>query len=618
MARPLPAPETAAPLPMGVGAGTNALDTASRPLPATPWMTPEAAEDPASPAALERLNRALENLTALRREAAVPILRQAVAAMHADRAQEGAELALRALAIDDRLGVGWHILGICREKSNDFTTSLRCYETALLLSPDEPEIANDLGRLAMRMGQKEVAEQLFLTYLAQVPGSIPGANNPACAQRDLLRYDEAIDTIRRAIFANPKAPLLWNTLATILAERGDVAQSIQFFDEALGLQPDFHRCRYNRGGARMSLGDPQGALIDCDEALKGVVLPAERAMMGLARSTMLLSAGRIGEGWDAYEVRLDPQYDDVTVYYIDRPRWTPESDLAGRRLLVMGEQGLGDEVLFASVAPDLIEAVGPGGKVLLAVEPRLVPLFARSFPEAEVGAHGTLKVDHHTVRGARFIDDAAMETIDLWTPMASPLRRFRRGLEDFPARRAFLTPDPARVAHWRAALADLGPAPKIGVIWKSLVMDSARLRFYSPFARWAPVLTTPGAVMVNLQYGDSREELARARAELGVELWTPPGLDLKNDLDDLTALCAALDLVIGPATATTNLAAAAGAELWLLSTPGAWPKLGTDRYPWYPQTRVFSPTEHNAWDPVMQDLAAALRQAIDEGRFGGT
>ncbi len=598
---------------------SQTADADARALPATARLALGPLGDSASPAALERLSKALADLAALRREIAIPILHEAVAAMHADRHMEGAELCLKALAIDDRIGVAWHILAICREKANDFTTALRCYDTALQLSPDEPEIANDLGRLAIQMGFKELAEKLFLAYLEKVPNSVPGANNLACAQRDLLRFDDAIDTIRQAINANPESALLWNTLASILAERGDVAQSVQFFDEALRLKPDFNSCRYNRGGARMSLGDPVGALADCEAALPGVALESERAMMNLARSTMLLSAGRVAEGWDAYEARFDPHYIDVTHFMIDRPQWTPDSDLRGKHLLLMGEQGLGDEILFANIVPDLLDAVGPEGTLTLAVEHRLVPLFARSFPAAVVGPHGTLRVDHHTVRAPRFMDAEAMETVDLWAPMASPLRRFRRNLGDFPDRRAgFLTPDPARVAFWRAELAALGPAPKVGVIWKSLVMESARVRFYSPFDRWAPVLQTPGAVMVNLQYGESGEEIARARAELGVELWTPPGIDLKNDLDDLTALCAALDVVIGPATATTNLAAAGGAALWLISTPGAWPRLGTDRYPWYPQARLFTPREHNAWEPLMADIGAALAEAITKHSFSGT
>lgn len=575
--------------------------------PAAPALALNEMGDSASPAALARLQKALQELEALRRQAALPLLHEALAAMRQDRPAEGAELALKALEIDEACGVAWHILAICREKSDDFTTSLQCYETALRLTPDEPEIANDLGRLAMRMGFKELAEKFFLAYLQQAPGSVPGLNNLACAQRDLMRYDDALETIRGAIMAHPEEALLWNTLATILAERGDAAASLQFFDEALRLKPDFHTCRYNRGGSKLSLGDVEGALEDCEAAIPHVRLDHEKAMLALARSTMLLAAGRVAEGWDAYEARFDPHFADVTHFIVDRPQWTPQSDLAGKHLLVMGEQGLGDEILFANLVPDLIEAVGPDGRVTLAVEQRLVPLFRRSFPQATVGEHGTLTVAHHTLRAPRFMDEAAMQTVDLWTPAGSPLRRFRRAVIDFPLHAGFLTPDPERVAHWRRELAALGSGQKVGVIWKSLVMDSARQRFYSPFQQWTPVFETPGAIMVNLQYGDCAEELRLAREVLGVEIWSPPGIDLKTDLDDLAALCVALDVVVGPATATTNLAAAAGAEVWLLHVLGAWTRLGTDYMPWYPQMKVFVPPALNDWGPAMEAVAAALR-----------
>ena len=74
----------------------------------------------------------------------------------------------------------------------------------------------------------------------------------------------------------------------------------------------------------------------------------------------------------------------------------------------------------------------------------------------------------------------------------------------------------------------------------------------------------------------------------------------------------ALDLIIGPANATTNIAAASGADVWLISTPGAWPKLGTERYPWYPQVRVFNPPSYNVWEPVMAEVARALTSRIGQ------
>lgn len=146
----------------------------------------------------------------------------------------------------------------------------------------------------------------------------------------------------------------------------------------------------------------------------------------------------------------------------------------------------------------------------------------------------------------------------------------------------------------------------MGLLWKSNIINGGRHRFFSPFEQWAPVLRAPGATMVNLQYGDCAAELEQARRDFGVEIWNPPGIDLKQDLDDVAALCGALDLVIGFSNATLNIAAACGAPTWLITAPAAWTRLGTDRYPWYPQVRSFVPPAFGDWAPVMAEVADEL------------
>jgi tetratricopeptide (TPR) repeat protein len=561
--------------------------------------------DSASPAALKRLNRAAAELKA---QALPPILQQALRAMNSNRHKEAAEVALKALDIDERCGLAWHILAICREHAGDFASSLQCYETALALSPEDPAIANDLGRLAFRLGMKDSAEALFRHFLAHDPNSAEGANNLACALRDQMKFPEAIDTLKTAIAAHPGNAQLWNTLGTVMNECGEMEQGVIFFEEALRLDAKFAKARYNLGNTRLALGDPQAALADCDAAMRLADLDSDRAMMRLARSTILICCGRIGEGWDEYEGRFDPNFSENTFFMVDRPRWTPEADLAGKRLLLMGEQGLGDEVLFANMIPDIQAALGPEGQLTVAIEARLLPLFRRSFPGVEFGAHASYRMDHHTVRGAPFVED--ISRIDCWAQMASPLRRFRRTVESFPDRAAFLQADPERVEHWRTVLADAPNGLKVGLVWKSIKLDSGRSRHYSPFALWRDVLATPGVTFVNLQYGDCAAEIEQARREFGVEVWTPPGIDLKNDLDDVAALSCALDVVVGPANATTNIAAACGAPVWLFSSPGAWPRVGTDRYPWYPQARVFTPPAFNRWDVTLAQVAEGLRALV--------
>ncbi len=125
------------------------------------------------------------------------------------------------------------------------------------------------------------------------------------------------------------------------------------------------------------------------------------------------------------------------------------------------------------------------------------------------------------------------------------------------------------------------------------------------------MITHPGAVFVNLQYGDCAEEIEAARREFGVEIWQPPGIDLKQDLDDVAALSCALDLVIGFSNATLNIAAACGAPTFLVALSGAWTRLGLKtEYAWYPQVRVFEPPSFADWPAVMDQLGRAFGEFL--------
>jgi len=566
----------------------HALQTAAP----TPVRSADSLGKSGSNDALAKLNSAISELKAL---SAAPMLQRAVDAIRAEDAQAGCEWALKALEQDEHSGFGWYLLAIALERAGDFATSIQAYESALKLLPDHAEIANDLGRLAFRLGMTPQAESLFRHFLDRYPDHPEGSNNLACAIRDQGRHGEAVEILRPAIVKTPGVAMLWNTMGTVVSDQGDFTNALLFFQEALRLDPAFPKARYNLGNAKLLLGDPEGALLDCEAAITGVLAEDERQMMRLAHSTILMALGRIGEGWDDYEARLHPQFNERTQFMVEGPRWEPGCDVAGKTLLVVGEQGLGDEVLFANLLPDVIDRVGPGG---------LVTLFQRAFPTAEVVPHATYIVGGRLTRVIPSVDGDAK--VDLWTPMGSLLREHRRSLEAFPARDAYLAPDPARVAYWRETLKAAPAGPKVGLLWKSAVSKDSRHRYFSPFETWAPVLAQKGVSFVNLQYGDCAEELATARRDFGVDIWSPPGIDLKQDLDDVAALSCAMDLIVGFSNATLNIAAACGVPNFLISTPGAWPRLGTTTYPWYPKTRVFLPPAFGQWGPVMAEVAEAL------------
>ncbi|HWQ85735.1 tetratricopeptide repeat protein [Brevundimonas sp.] len=572
--------------------------------------------DSASPEAIRKLSRQLASprLAVKAQRKALEKLKAALMAIRAGDFALGARRALDALQIDETSGLAWHVLAICREKSGDFGQALLAYEAALKLLPNETDVAHDLGRLAQQMGYLDIAEKLLVKYLAADPGHVEATNNLACVQRDQKRYGDAVETLRALLGVEPESPVLWNTLGTVLSDQGDMATALTFFEEALRHDPAFAKARYNRANARQPLGDALGALEDLDAALPGAESPYERAMMTMARAMLLMTLGRIPEGFDAYEVRLDPHLPEAMRVAVEAPRWDPKTeDIRGKRLLIVGEQGIADEMVFGTCVGDAIEAVGPDGKVFVAVEPRLIGMFGRAYPDAVFGSHRAVKLEGRITRYVPFVEEME-DAIDCWIPMASLLALYRPSIDRFPDRRGYLKADPDKVAHWRAELEKLGPGLKVGLHWKSLVLTGSRARYFSSFERWRPVLETPGAVMVNLQCGDVADDLAAAEAA-GVSIWTPP-INLKDDLEDVAALSVALDVVIGPGIAGTNLAAAVGGTAWMITAPDDWHFLATEKYPFYPHVRFFRRDGFDAWEGAIERVRSALDAAVGTGNAG--
>lgn len=498
--------------------------------------------------------------------------------------------ALERLQADERDPEAWHTLGDCQERLRTWRKAVDCYWAALRLAPARTDWLGDMLRAADQAGDPALTEALLRNYIEIAPDAEAGPKALAGFLREQRRPDEAIAVLREATLRIRAPATLLGQLAAILGEQGAMDDALEAVEAALRLAPGWPAGLQNRANIRLALGDVDGALADGAAAI-----PAsqgrEQASIRLARALALLRAGRLEEGWRAYGVRLEPDYVGFVRFDLPLPRWTPEQPLAGTRLLLVGEQGLGDEIMFANAVPDVLRQTSRLG---LAVIPRLVPLFARSFPAAEVTYHHTAVTDTGVSRSVPGIDLAGY---DAYAPMGDLMQAFRGTVADFPQRAGYLVPDQNRVAHWRAALP---PGRRIGLTWKSRGGLQARSRFYAPFELWRPLFERPDVTVVNLQYGDIGEE-TRMTAGWVRPLWLPPGLDVENDLDDLAALAAALDGVAGPLNSTIYICGAAGARIAAASVAEAWPGFGTGALPWFPGSRLATPPRPGAW-----------REAVDE------
>jgi Tfp pilus assembly protein PilF len=487
------------------------------------------------------------------------------------------------------------------ERAGDLAGALAEYQTAIAASPDDPDLLASVAHLAERMELQETAAKLWEAVGRLQPARLEAVDGRARALRELGRFEDAISVLRQAITENPAEPRLWNTLGVTLVQDSQTELAMTFFDEAIRLDGRSATARYNRGGANFDLGRLEAAQDDYASARKLARRPADIAMIDFAAAMLSLARGDVGAGWDAYEARFARDLASAVVFDAPGRRWAPTTPLAGKRLLVVAEQGLGDELMFANVLPDVLDELGPDGRLTVAVEPRLVELFRRSFPGATVAAHPT---GRHRGKRHRSVPGVAAQSIDCWTPIASLNRRYRRSAADFPSTAGYLKPDPERVAHWRRWLGE-GPSA-VGITWRSGKLLGERRRNFPTLDRWVPLLKTPGVRFVNLQYGDCAEEL-RALGELsGAEILQAPGLDIREDIDDLAALIGALDLVVGVGNATAALAGASGRPLVLITGPSAWPRLGSDGYPWYPSARVLAASAFGDWDQVMAQAATLV------------
>jgi tetratricopeptide (TPR) repeat protein len=513
--------------------------------------------------------------------------------------------ALKATEADGENPKAFHVLAMALERMGHLHKALVTYERAFELDREDPELLINLGLTAWNLKLTEGAARMFELFIASCPDSPLGYNNLGSVQADMGRPDVAIETLRAALYRMPGEAILWNSLATVLAEEGRADESLVFYREAARLEPGFARAYHNLGYAYQHLSQLDNALESYDRALELVVDPAERIETRHSRSICLIGLGRLEEGFREYEIRNNERFRCYFHHMIDAPKWQGE-DVRGKKLLLVGEQGLGDEIMFSNILPDAQAAVGDTGKLQICVDPRMISLYQRSFPLAEVGTYDdrTL-IDDNGNKALRLVPFASKENKpDVWAPMGSALQYYRKSVSDFP-RKAFLVPDPARVAEYKAQMARL-PGKKVGICWRSMLMTGKRAKYFSPIDAWGTILQTPGITFVNLQYGDSAPDIARAAEKFGVQIHSVEGLDLKDDIDGTAALALALDLVLSAPTAAAHTAASVGAKVWYLAVGFGWPQLGTAEYPWHADTRVFWPTKFGDWDAVMPGFASEL------------
>ena len=508
----------------------------------------------------------------------------------------------------------WNILGASTAEIGMLDEAIEAYNKCISLKPDYAEAYSNMGVALQDLGKLNQSIEAYNKSISLKPNNPDAYYNIGNALKDQGRLDQAVAAYNKALSIKPDYAEAYSNLGVILQAQGKLDHAIEAYNKSISLKPDYADAYYNIGNALKK----QGKLDDAIEAYntsislkpnypkaysglgialkeqgklnesitehkKALTLKPNYAQAHLNLSYALLTSNRLKEGLEEYEWRWKtPKFLSWKRHFL-QPLWNGQTSLKGKKILLWCEQGIGDTINWSSYLPLV---TSQAEHCIVECQDKLIPLLERSFPNVEIKAENR-----------NF--DSQRNDFDVHLPMGSLYKHFFEEITQTPKTEAFLIPDPARVNFWKDRLKSLGKGPYIGISWKSSVVSAYRLQHYPPISEWSPILTIPDVTFINLQYVDFEEDVKAVKDELGVTVNNFDDLDHYNNIDDVVALCAALDM--GVTTKNTPMILTSGVgtstkianwrqSIWnnVLTNPACSSVDMFERNTWEPWDNVFS------------------------------
>jgi tetratricopeptide (TPR) repeat protein len=480
--------------------------------------------------------------------------------------------------------------------------ALNLLRRRLLKNPRDLDALVALSTHLANAGQDKEAE----TLARRAHRVSPAAAQPLIVLGRILqlqgRYDEALAIADAALAANSTLGAAWQMRGDSLANGGRQHEATEAYANALQDDALAFDTLVRLGKTHRVLGENDKALVFFDEAAQR---RPESAVPIYERGLLRLANGDFANGWRDYDARwrteeLTHTRGFVPTSLIPLLKTAPtKSDLVGKRVLLIGDQGIGDQVMFASMLPDLQLTAK---SILCLFEPRLMRLLQHAFPAVSF-VHPS---------GAQVDSDA----IDTLMAMSSLGSAFRQTATDFP-RRPYLRAQVEGVARWGARLGVRSAALRIGISWRGGVPQTGRAERSVDLLALRSLLETPDCEFISLQYGDVNAEIEQANTVLASRVCHFPPEEF-SDFQDFADLIENLDLVISVQNATVHLAGAMGkACIALLPQNPEWRYMSKgSSLPWYGSVRLIRQARPRDWDPVVSEALDVVRDLVAKHQSG--
>jgi tetratricopeptide (TPR) repeat protein len=401
-------------------------------------------------------------------------------------------------------------------------------------------------------------------------------------------------------FVKIKRSELLNAIGTCYKHENRTEEARRYFNDAQSGIPLNSDIQNNLATLYINEGKPEEAHKHLNAALS---IDPNHSQAHWNRSLAFLECGDYEHGWPEYDwgirakVRVERNYTKAPLPYWDGTK--------GKRIVVYGEQGIGDEILFASCLPDLIR---DSELVVFECHKKLHKLFANSFPDIDIYPTREDEVITWPMKP----DGSSRYAFDAKIAIGSLPKFYRPNLEAFPGT-PFLKPTAAAELHYNEILANLPAGPKIGISWIG-GHKKTRVEVRSiELEKLLPILSQQGAHFISLQYTPQEDEIAEFEKKHDIHIHQFPEAVYSAMYDDKAGLVANLDLVITVCTSLVHLAGSMGVPVWVMvpSRPAWRYRLDLDYLPWYNSTVLFRQNSNSTdWPTVINEVAANLANLL--------
>ncbi len=467
-------------------------------------------------------------------------------------------------------------LAISYAEQSNYLKAFEIFRKLESVLPNSDWVKVNIAVTLMKIGDMLQAEIKLKEALILNPNNKDTIFNLIILLNSQEKYQDSIKLINNLILQDQSNPKIYSLLGGCLAKLNDMSAARISYEIALEIDKDFIEAKFNLANIELLSGNYfesiflYESILNTERMISVNDIQIEPIRFSMAMA--YLSVGNLEKGWENYEygfhtnVPVESRRSPNRTFKV--PKWSGENHTS-KTLLIWGEQGIGDEILFMSCLNDLNLC---NMRIIVECQERLVRSLQRSFPK-------------FIVRPSAYFNTATLPAVfddfDYHIPAGSLMKIFRPTINKFQESKPYILVDEFLAAKYEELLQNKSKNKKrIGICWRSSKLNPDRNHHYTNLSDWINILSTPNCDFINLQYGECESEIVEFENKNGLEIIRWNDLDLKNDFESTFALMSRLDIVITVGTAVSQMSAAIGLPV-ILMQPYTWASLGTDYYPFF-------------------------------------